>query len=141
MATQDAEGLDSGKLLDKLTKTFIRIRTAREELKREFDAKDKALEEQMTAIKQHMLEHCKQHGVESVRTPSGTFIRSVKTRYWTSDWGAMHAFILERGLPGFLEKRLNQTEVREYLQENPADEDRPPALNVDSEYTITVRKA
>jgi len=122
-----------------MTKAYIRIRDARSKLKAEFDAENKRLEEQMDMIKRALLDHCKEHGVDSVRTDSGLFYRSMKTRYWTSDWAAMHAFILANELPEFLEKRLNQTAVKEFLAENP---DTPlPALNADSEYSISVRKA
>lgn len=130
---------DGTKLLDKMTKAYIRIRDAKAKLKAEFDAEDKQLTEQMDIIKRALLEHCKEHGVDSVRTASGLFYRSTKSRYWTGDWSAMHAFIMERGLPDFLEKRLNQSAVKAYLEENP--DDPPPALNIDSEYTISVRKA
>ena len=50
----------------------------------------------------------------------------------------MHKFIMENELPEFFEKRLNQTHVRQFIEENP---DLVPAgLNVDSEYAISVRK-
>jgi len=66
------------------------------------------------------------------------FYRSVKTRYWTSDWESMHKFILEHDVPEFFEKRLNQTCVRQFLEDNP--DLVPKGLNVDSEYVITVRR-
>ena len=123
----------------KMTKAYLRIRDAKAKLKAAYDAEEKALTEQMDIIKRALLDHCKEHGVDSVRTQHGMFYRSLKTRYWTGDWAAMHAFIMERGLPEFLEKRLNQTAVRTYIEENP--EITLPALNVDSEYNISVRKA
>jgi hypothetical protein len=126
-------------ILDKMTKAYIRIRDAKAKLKASYEAEDKALTDQMDAIKIALLEHCKEHGVDSVRTSSGLFYRSVKTRYWTGDWAAMHAFIMEQGLPEFFEKRLNQTAVKAYLEENP--DNPPPALNIDAEYTLSVRKA
>lgn len=124
--------------LDKMTKTFIRIRDAKAKLKAQYDEEDKKLTEQMDIIKRALLDHCNEHGVDSVRTSSGIFYRSVKTRYWTGDWGAMHAFIMEHQLPEFLEKRLNQTAVRTFIEENP--DVVLPALNVDAEYAISVRK-
>jgi hypothetical protein len=126
-------------LLDKMTKAYIRIRDAKSKLKAEYEAEDLKLTEQMDAIKRALLDHCKEHGVDSVRTASGLFYRTTKTRYWTGDWAAMHAFILENGVPDFLEKRLNQTAVKAYLEENP--DNPPPALNIDAEYTLSVRKA
>jgi hypothetical protein len=62
----------------------------------------------------------------------------VKQRYWTSDWDSMNKFILDNEVPEFFEKRLNQTVVKQFLEENP--DAVPPGLNVDSEYTISVRK-
>ena len=73
-----------------------------------------------------------------MKTSEGLFYRSVKTRYWTSDWEAMHKFVMEHDVPEFLEKRLNQTSVKIFLEENP--ETVPMGLNVDSEYIISVRK-
>lgn len=129
----------ASKSLGKMTKAYIKIRDARSKLKLDFDVADKALTEQMDIIKRALLDHCKEHGVDSVRTENGLFFRSTRTRYWTSDWSAMHAFIIENQLPEFLEKRLNQTAVKEYLAEHP---DTPlPGLNTDSEYSISVRKA
>ena len=96
------------------------------------------LKEQQDKIKGTLLDYCKEQGVESVKTGSGMFYRSVKTRYWTSDWEAMHAFIKEKDLPEFMEKRLNQTAVREYLEDNP--DAMPEGLTIDSEYQLSVRK-
>jgi hypothetical protein len=62
----------------------------------------------------------------------------MKTRYWTNDWDSMNKFILENEVPQFYEKRLNQTVVKQFLEENP--DVLPPGLNSDSEYAITVRK-
>jgi hypothetical protein len=125
--------------LEKLTRVYIKIRDAKATLSADFKKKDAELTEQMNTIKQHLLDYCKENGVESVRTPAGLFFRTTKTRYWTSDWEAMHQFILDHGLTDFLEKRLNQSAVKAFLEENP--EQVPPGLNSDSEYSITVRKA
>ena len=124
--------------VSKLAKTFIKIRDARSTLKKEYEAKDKELVEAQDQIKTALLDYCEENDVESVRTDEGTFFRSVRNRYWTSDWESMHKFIIEHKSPELLEKRLNQTAMREYLEENP--EDYPKGLNVDAVYTITVRK-
>jgi hypothetical protein len=89
-------------------------------------------------IKSALLEFCKDNNIDSVRTDAGVFYRSQKRRYWTSDWESMHKFILDNELPEFFEKRLNQGVVKEFLEENP--EVLPPGLNVQSEYTISVRR-
>ena len=124
--------------VDKLTRTYIKIRDARAKLAAEFKMQDELLVGQMDLVKEALLDYCKTHGVDSVRTSEGLVYRTQKTRYWTSDWSSMHKFILENNLPEFFEKRLNQGAVKEYLEENP--EALPPGLNADSEYAIAVRK-
>ena len=125
--------------VETMVKVYTRIRDKRAELKAAFDEQDKDLQAQLDKVKQGLLEYCKEHGVESVRTQHGLFYRTVKTRYWTGDWESMHKFIMEHGLPEFFEKRLNQSAVKEFLEQNP--ELLPPGLNVDAEYTVSVRKA
>jgi len=50
----------------------------------------------------------------------------------------MHAFVIEHGVPELLERRLNQTNLKQFLEENP--ELKPDGLNIDSEYSMSVRK-
>ena len=124
--------------LGKLTRAYINIRSRRGELSAEFKKQDKELQEKLDTIKSALLEFCKDNNIDSVRTDAGVFYRSQKRRYWTSDWESMHKFILDNELSEFFEKRLNQGVVKEFLEENP--EVLPPGLNVQSEYTISVRR-
>jgi hypothetical protein len=129
---------DVGPTPDALTRTYIKIRDKRAELKAAFEEQDTVLEAQINAIKSELLDYCKSQNIDSVRTQAGTFYRTIKTRYWTNDWDSMNKFILEHEVPQFYEKRLNQTVMKQFLEENP--DVLPPGLNVDSEYVITVRK-
>mgnify|MGYP000912613085 FL=1 len=130
--------MDDEQDLSTLTKVYIKIRDKRADLTAKFKEEDEALREQQDKVKASLLAHCKAHGVDSVRTSEGMFYRSLKRRYWTSDWESMHNFILEHAAPEFLEKRLNQTAVKQFLEEYP--EVLPPGLNVESEYTVSVRR-
>jgi len=125
--------------MDKLTEAYINIRDARAKLKQEYESQDKSLEETAKMLEQSMLDACKQLGVDSVRTPYGTIIRSVKSRYWTNDWDSMYRFIREHDAFALLEKRLHQSHMKEFLTENP--DLQPAGLNVESEYTVVVRRA
>lgn len=118
----------------KMVRVYQKIRSKRSELSANFKEEDKALSEKLDAVKAALLKYCDEQGVESVRTAEGLFYRSTKTRYWTSDWESMHKFILEEGVPELLDKRVNQTNMRQYLEENP--DAVPMGLNVDSEYTL-----
>ena len=46
--------------IDKLVEVYIKIRDARDEVRRELEAKESDLEEQMDMIAQQILEVCKQ---------------------------------------------------------------------------------
>ena len=124
--------------VEKLVKVYLKMNGKLGELKAAFEAEEKALKEQMVKIKAALLEHCKEHNVESVRTAEGLFYRGVTTRYWTSDWESMGRFIVEHNAPEILEKRLHQGNMKQFMETHP--DLLPPGLNVDSEYTITVRR-
>ena len=125
--------------LDKLTAIYLKIRDTRADNKRQFEAVDKDLEEQQKMLAEQMLESCKELGADSIKTPHGTIIRSVKSKYWTGDWDSMYNFIKEHNAFGLLEKRLHQTNMKDFLNENP--DVMPMGLNVENEYTVVVRRA
>ena len=125
--------------LNNLTKIYLRIRDARDMLTAQYKKEFAELEEQMALIESEMLDTCKSMGVESMRTPHGTIIRSVKSRYWTNDWDSMYTFIEETSAFGLLEKRIHQTHMKEFLGENP--DLYPKGMNVENTYTVVVRRA
>jgi hypothetical protein len=92
----------------------------------------------MKAMKTAILDQMKDLGVESLRTDSGTVYRTTKTLYTTSDWESMHKFVLEHGVPELLEKRLQQTNTKAFLEEHP--DLLPPGLNATTEYSVTIRR-
>jgi len=124
--------------VEKLTRTYVKIRDARADLAAKFKKEERILVEQQDVIKRALLDYCTEHGVESARTSAGIFYRTTRTRYWTSDWDSMNRFIMENKVPEFFEKRLNQGAIKQFLEENP--EAVPPGLNTDVEYVVTVRK-
>lgn len=124
--------------VEKLVKVYLKMNGKLSEIKAAYEAEEKALKEQMVKVKAALLAYCKEQNVESVRTGEGLFYRGVTTRYWTNNWEEMGKFIVEHGVPELLEKRLHQGNMKQFLEEHP--EVLPPGLNVDSEYTITVRK-
>ena len=124
--------------LDKLAKVYRKIRTRIQELTTEYETQVEGLkatqQEVSNAIKDMMLKA----GSKTVRTDEGTIILSQKTRYSTHDWDAFKSFVLEHQVLDLFEKRIAQTNMKQFLEENPGVV--PPGLNSDSEYAITVRK-
>ncbi len=137
MTEETSEGKSSPNL-DMLANVYIKIRDARTTLKAEFTTQDSVLQEQMDMLEANMLDACKDLNASSIKTQHGTIIRSVKSRYWTNDWDSMYTFIKEQGAFGLLEKRLHQTNMKDFLVENP--DLLPMGLNVESEYTVVVRR-
>ena len=123
---------------DKMTKAYIKIRNKRAELKAAFTKEDEGLAHQLDILKRALLSYCENNKVESVRTDEGLFFRSQRTKYWTSDWDAMHKFVVEHAVPELFDRRLNQTNMKQFLEEN--HELKPEGLKIDSEYVISVRK-
>ena len=124
--------------VERCVSAFLKIKAERSRLKESFDTKDVALRRQQDLVKEELLMHLKENDLKSVKTESGTFYRTVRTRYWTDDWEALREFILEHQVPELLEKRLHQSSVSQFLEENP--ELVPKGLNADSEFQVTIRK-
>jgi predicted metal-dependent phosphotriesterase family hydrolase len=125
--------------VDRLVAAYIKMRDKRSELLRAYEEDDEAIKTQMDMVESKLLDLCKTIGVDSLKTQHGTIIRSVKTRYWTSDWEAMHKFILEHKMPDLLEKRVSQSTMKQLLEENP--DIMPKGMNIDSRYAVTIRRS
>jgi dynactin complex subunit len=126
---------------DKLVRTYIKIRDARKELADKYEQEDIRLKDALESIENELLEACKSIGADSIRTAYGTLTRSVKKRYWTNDWYSFHEFVKENeehGAMNLLEKRIAQTNMASFLEDNP--DLHPPGLNVDSRYAVVVRR-
>jgi hypothetical protein len=125
--------------VDKLVKIYIKIRDARDQLRRELEEKEADLNEQLDLIEQEILEICKSTNADSIKTKHGLAMRSVKSRFWTNDWEKFYEFLHEHKAPDLLEKRIHQSNMKQFLEENP--DLHPAGLNVDRTYAITVRRS
>lgn len=123
----------------KLVQVYIKIRDARDRKQRQMEDEINELNAELGVIEQELLEICKATGQDGGKTQFGSFSRSVKTRYWTSDWDSMYKFIREHDAPELLERRIHQGNFSEFLQQNP--DTMPAGVNVESKYSITVRRA
>ena len=124
---------------DKLAEIYIKIRDKRAELKEKYEAEDVDLKTQQDMLAEKMLDVCREINADSIKTPAGTIIRKVDTRYWTTDWDSMYQFIQENDAYPLLEKRLHQTNLKQFLDENPNL--LPAGLQADSKYTVVVRRS
>lgn len=124
--------------VDKLVAVYIKMRDKRAELLSDYEEADSTVKTQMELVETKLLDTCKEIGVDRLGSKHGTVIRTVKTRYWTSDWESMHKFILEHKMPQLLERRISQLTMKQLLEENP--DLTPMGLNTDSKYSVTIRR-
>jgi hypothetical protein len=124
--------------IEKIVAAYVKIRDAKDAIYQKYKAETTELEEQMTILKHKLLEVSKETGVTSFATPSGTAYRTVKDRYWTNDWESFYTFMRDNSAMELLEKRIHQTNMKEFLENNP--DEQPMGLNIDREYEITIRR-
>lgn len=120
--------------LDKLVKTYLKIREKREELAKE-DAKCK---EKLDMLCDAMLEWCKATGASTMRTPYGTVSKRVSRRYWTNNWEAFVDFANNHKASALIQQRINSTSMKQFLDENP--DVLPPGLNVEASEVVSILK-
>jgi hypothetical protein len=124
---------------EELAKIYIKIRDAKEAMLERHKEELAAFNEQLEAISNELLDMCKTLNVASMRTGEGTIIRKVTTNFNTNDWGSMYEFVKEHDAFGLLQQRLNQSNMKQFLEEHP--ELLPPGLWSESKYTIVVKRS
>lgn len=124
---------------EKLVSAYIKIRDKRSELKKQYDVADADLLEKQNTFQNALLEILKGAGGDSIKTKFGTATKTIKTRYWTTDWNSMYEFIKAEDAPYLLEQRVHQGNMKKFIEENP--DKLPIGMNLDSAYSITVRRA
>ena len=125
--------------LDDLVNVYLTIRNEREKLKASWEVQDGELEQDMKSLEQSMLTICNDTNASSIRTESGTVIRSLKERFTTNDWDNFKKFVLDNEAIDLLERRIHQGNFKEFMAEHQG-EGLPPGVNVMREFTIVVRK-
>lgn len=123
---------------DKLAAAFINLRDAYYALKKENEEKEAALKEQMDVLQAEMNKLCEEQNATSIKTKSGTIIRSVSTKYYTTDWDSLYQFINTHQAPYLLEKRISNGAMRDFLEDHP--DVFPMGMNTDRAYSVTVRR-
>jgi hypothetical protein len=124
--------------LDKLTKIYRKIKSEIDTLTQEYDTKIELLKAQQNEVKFALKDQMKAVGVKSVNTAFGTVSMINKTRYSTEDWDSFKKFVVENDVVDLLEKRIAQTNMARWLEENPGKV--PPGLNSFSDFEIRVTK-
>mgnify|MGYP003345000423 FL=1 len=121
--------------LDKLVAIHSKIKAKQEML----DKQLADLEEQREEIRMAIKDQMKALGLTSVKTSFGTVSLMKTTRYNTQDWDSFKKFILEHEVVDLLEKRIAQSNMAQFLEENPGLV--PPGMNAITSFDIRVTKS
>ncbi len=119
---------------EKLAKVYVKIREKRRELAKQ----DDELKEQLDTVAAQLLEICKEQGASTIRTQYGTISRRVTKNFWTNDWDSFFKFIKDNDAFSLIQQRINNTNMSQFLEENP--EALPPGLNAEVNQTVTIVK-
>ena len=120
--------------LEKLMQAEINMREAIEDL----ENKVKDIKAKRAQIQNALNEACQKLNVTSLKTSVGTLTRTLKTRYWTTDWPEMYKFLKENDALELMEKRISQSNMKDFVANNP--DLSPPGLQATSEYSVSIRK-
>jgi len=125
--------------IDRLVKIHTKIKARIDALTKEYDTTVEQLKAQQDEVRFAIKDQMKAMGLKSVNTSYGTVSLSTKTRYNTQDWDSFKKFILEHQVVDLLEKRIAQSNMATFLEENPGVV--PPGLNSHTEFDIRVTKS
>ena len=125
---------------DQLVEAYLLIRSERDKLRNEYELADAKLKEDMVKLEMVMLDMCNAVNADSLKTRHGTVMRKLNERFFCQDWDNFYKFVLDNEAVQLLERRIHQSNFKEFLRENEND-GLPPGVNVMREYGVSVRKA
>lgn len=125
--------------IDEMVEAYLAIRGERERLSRDFELRDAELKADQVQIEQLLLEKCNDINAETIRTNAGTVVKTMKENFICNDWDGLKQFIMDKGLIELMQQRIHNTNLKEYLTNNP-DDGMPPGVSSIREYSVVVRK-
>jgi hypothetical protein len=125
--------------VDSLVSAYLSLRREREKLAKKYEQEDSVFKEQMDRLEEAMLNTCNDIGAETLRTESGTIVKTLKENYICGDWDNFKKFIMENEALELLQQRISQTNFKEFISTR-GEEGLPPGISTMREFKITVRK-
>jgi hypothetical protein len=124
---------------DELVRAYVQVRSQRDQLLANYEAQDKLLKEDLARLEAAMLDICNTVNADSIKTSQGTIMRRVRDRFWCTDWDNFYKFVLDNAAPQLLERRIHQSNFKEYMDVH-KDDGYPPGINISREFTVSIRK-
>lgn len=125
--------------VDKLVKIFVKIRDAKAEKKKAYEAEAKILDEKLAMVATELKARAQSEGVEGFRTEFGAVYLSETMKTSCADWSAFGDFLKTHDPLEFMEKRISSTAIKEFMKANEGQ--LPPGVSIFKELEARVRRA
>ena len=123
--------------VDDVVSTYMTLKRKKEALANSIEDQIKTIDTQMGKIEAWIKEQADVQGVTSFKTKHGTAFLSTTDFASVGDWDAVLTFIKEHEAFDMLNKAVNKTAVREYIEEHKAV---PPGVNYGTKVGVSIRK-
>lgn len=123
--------------IDQIIERYIELRNEKSAIKKKMDDAIGAIEEKMEALEAALKAKAAELGVDSFKTAKGTAFLTTEVRTSVADWNAVLDFIIRNGRYDLLNKAVNKTVVKEFVETNKVA---PPGVNFTQSVGINVRK-
>jgi hypothetical protein len=124
--------------VDTVTGAYVKLRDQRAELKKAYDDEDKILKDKMERLETWLMKTMQDTNATQLGSAHGTAYLQTVYKSSSNDWPTTWGFIADTGRFDFLEKRLSNKSIQEYIEETG---ETPPGVNVASELKVIVRRA
>jgi len=131
---------DVAKDANRLVGVYRRVRDAREAASSAWRKQDEEFKVQLDLLEQELLKLMKEQNTDGLRTENGTVSKTIKEKFWSTDWASFGKWVLHHGADALdlYEHRIAQRNMAEFISKNPTDI--PPGLQIDRRYAVVVRK-
>lgn len=116
---------------------YVALRDRVAAIDAEAKKKTGAIKEQMTKLEAWIIEETKRTGATSIKTPAGTAFITTAHSASVADWSAVLDWIKANDAYDMLNKAVNKTAVRGYIDANNAV---PPGVNYSTRLEVNVRR-
>lgn len=123
--------------VDQVVAGYLKFRAEKAAIKADAESRMEALDAKMQKLEAWIKAKADADGVTSFRTPHGTAFLSPTDYASVADWDKVIDWIKTNDAYDMLDKRVNKTAVRGYMNANKAV---PPGVNYGTRLQVNVRK-
>jgi hypothetical protein len=124
--------------IDQLVEAYVKGRDKKAQLKAQYDAACKPIDEKLDKIEQYLLGYFSNSGLESVRTQHGTAYVITKNSATLSDKSAFKDFVTGSDNWALADLRVSKVAVEQYIAEH---QNLPPGVDWRSERVVNFRRS